>query len=157
PPEPVRVRHAVEPVRTTHAIRRAVERGTRPDTSRPGPAHSQQRVEYRIEAELAPAAAAVHGEQAVGYRTNPPDTLRSILLHLYQNAFSPGVQRVRRVPITGGTEIRRVAVNDVEVRPGRPAAGAASYRIDGTLMWIDLARPLLPGSSLELEIGWRFV
>ena len=29
PPEPVRVRHAVEPVRTPQAFRRAVERGTR--------------------------------------------------------------------------------------------------------------------------------
>jgi hypothetical protein len=155
--EAERPRHAVRPVRLTNAFQRAVERGTRTLDGRPGPEYWQQRVEYRIEAELVPATATVQGEQVVLYRNNSPDTLRSILLHLYQNAFSEGVQRVRRVPLTGGMTIRRVAVNNVEVRSGAAQAGMGAYRIDGTLMWIDLARPLAPGSSLELEIGWHFV
>jgi hypothetical protein len=153
--EPQRPRHAVRPVRLTHAFQRAVERGTRTLDGRPGPDYWQQRVEYRIEAELIPATAMVQGEQVVVYRNNSPDTLRSILLHLYQNAFSEGVQRVRQVPVTGGMTIRRVAVNNVELRPGAPA-GRGSYRMDGTLMWIDLAGPLAPGRSLELEVGWHF-
>ena len=155
--EPERTRRPFQPVVATNAFERAVERGTRTRDGRPGPEYWQQRVEYRIEAELDPAAARVQGEQTVMYRNNSPDTLRSILMHLYQNAFSEGVQRVRRVPITGGVTIRRVAVNNIEVDSADAPVGSASYRIDGTLMWIDLVRPLLPGSSVELEVGWSFV
>ncbi|MGH7448677.1 MAG: M1 family metallopeptidase, partial [Longimicrobiales bacterium] len=155
--EPTRPRYAVRPVRPTNAFRLAVERGTRTEAGRPGVGYWQQHVEYRIEAELDPATAAVQGEQVVMYRNNSPDTLRSILVHLYQNAFSEGVQRVRRVPITGGITVRRVAVNNVEIGAGRAPVGSGSYRVDGTLMWIDLARPLMPGTSMELEVGWHFV
>ncbi|MBR9989885.1 MAG: M1 family metallopeptidase [Gemmatimonadetes bacterium] len=152
-----RARTAVRPVRVSNAFAAAVESGTRTMVGRPGPEYWQQRVEYRIEAELDPATARVRGEQVVVYRNNSSDTLRSVLLHLYQNAFSEGVQRVRRVPVTGGVGVNRVVVNNVEVDEGAAAAGRAGYRIDGTLMWVDLARGLIPGGSLELEIGWDFV
>ncbi|HEX6134897.1 MAG TPA: M1 family metallopeptidase [Longimicrobiales bacterium] len=155
--QPTRPRPALRPVRPTAAFASAIERGTRTADGRPGPSYWQQRVEYRIEAELDPATARLQAEQVVMYRNHSPDTLRTILLHLYQNAFSEGVQRVRRVPITGGMTIRRVAVNNVEARRDSRALGVSSYRIDGTLMWLDLARPVPPGGSVELEVGWHFV
>jgi hypothetical protein len=154
---PRRARPAVRPVVATTAFERAVERRTRTVDGHPGTQYWQQRVEYHIEAELDPATAAVQGELVAMYRNNSPDTLASILMHLYQNAFSEGVQRVRRVPITGGVTVRRVAVNDARLARDRAPIGRGSYRIDGTLMWIDLPRPLLPGASVELEVGWTFV
>ncbi|HEX6307437.1 MAG TPA: M1 family metallopeptidase [Longimicrobiales bacterium] len=154
--QPTRTRHAVRPVRLTQAFQNAIDRGTRTADGRPGPSYWQQRVEYRIEAELDPATARLQGEQVIVYRNNSPDTLRTILMHLYQNAFAEGVQRVRQVPITGGTTIRRIAVNNVEARRERAGASGSTYRIDGTLLWLDLARPLLPGASVELEVGWHF-
>jgi hypothetical protein len=151
---PLRLRHAVRPVPLTQAFRRAVERGTRTLDGRPGPAYWQQRVEYRIEAELDPAAARLQAQQIAVYHNNSPDTLHSVLVHLHQNAFAEGVQRVRRVPITGGVTLEHVVVNGI---PARTGTGTGSrYRVDGTLLWIDLARPLLPGSALELGIGWHF-
>lgn len=114
----------------------------------------QQDVEYRIDAELDPATASLQGAEVVVYTNNSPDTLGRVLMHLHQNAFSEGVQRVRRVPITGGVTLQRVAVDDVAARA---AAGARpSFRVDGTLLWIELARPLLPGRSVELQVDWQF-
>src|SRR5690606_35013875 len=107
--------------------------------------------------ELDPATAVVQGEQVVMYHNNSPDTLRNVLMHLYQNAFSEGVQRARRVPMAGGVDGRRVAVNNVEIEEGNAPQGRGASRINGTLMWIDLARPLPPGRSVELEVGWSFV
>src|SRR5690606_8517395 len=138
---PLRQRYAVRPERTTSGFERAVERGPRTEIGHPGPAYWQQRAEYRIEAVLDPENALVRAEEAGVSPHNSPDTLTSILMHVYQNAFSEGVQRVRRVPVTGGTTLRRVAVNNVEAREGRGPAGVSAYRVDGTLMWIDLARP----------------
>ncbi|HUF51729.1 MAG TPA: M1 family metallopeptidase [Longimicrobiales bacterium] len=155
------VRPAVRPVVPTQAFQHAVERRTRTTTGEPGARYWQQRVQYRIDAELDPATALVRGQEQITYRNNSPDTLRTILLHLYQNAFSEGVQRVRRVPMTGGTRVQRVVVDRTEARQVQAAGadGAArspSYRIDGTLMWIELVRPLVPGGTLALDLEWQF-
>jgi hypothetical protein len=140
------VRHAVRPVEPTRAFQRAVQRNTRTTTGTPGPRYWQQQITYSIDAELDPATSLVQAQEQITYRNNSPDTLRAILMHLYQNAFSDGVQRVRRVPETGGIQVERVVVNRASAR----------FRIDGTLMWIDLAQPLLPGASLALDVDWRF-
>lgn len=159
-PEPeLRTRYDVRPLVPSRAFQQAVLQGTRTGDGVPGANYWQNRVRYRIDAELNPASATVQGELVVRYANNSPDTLRSILMHVYQNAFGQGVQRVRRVPVTGGAEILRVAVDNANA----PSAGTARdaearprYRLDGTLMWVDLARPLLPGGEVEVEVGWRY-
>lgn len=154
----LRVRHAVRPVMPTRAFLDALERGTRAVDGRPGAGYWQQHVEYRIDAELNPSTAVLQAEQVVRYRNNSPDTLHYVLLHLHQNAFAAGTPRVRTVPVTGGVTIRRVTVDGRQTRPAGSSGSAAAprYRIDGTLMWIDLARPILPGGTTQLEIGWHF-
>lgn len=156
--EELRPRHAVRPVEPSQGFERAVLQGTRTRTGSPGAAYWQNRVSYRIDAELDPATSRVQGELVAVYRNNSPDTLRSVLMHLYQNAFSEGVQRVRRVPVTGGVQLHRVAVDDVPARAtsASSAARQPQYRVDGTLMWVDLVRPLVPGGSVELQVGWSF-
>ncbi|HSJ08840.1 MAG TPA: M1 family metallopeptidase [Longimicrobiales bacterium] len=157
--EPVRVRHAVRPVVPARAFEGALARGTRTADGRPGPGYWQNRVSYRIDAELDPSTSRVQGELVAVYRNNSPDTLRSVLMHLYQNAYAPGVQRVRRVPVTGGVRLGRVEVDDVAARATQAQTTSRTqpeYRVDGTLMWVDLVRPLLPGGSLELQVGWSF-
>jgi len=156
PPEVLQLRHHVRPVETSRAFDRALANGTRTTTGHPGSAYWQNRVSYRIDAELDPATAQLQGELVAVYRNNSPDTLRSVLLHLHQNAFAPGAQRVRRVPQTPGVTVERVAVDDVVARAAT-AAGATrqpTYRVDGTLMWVELQRPLAPGTSVELQVGW---
>ena len=94
---PLRMRHAVRPVPYTNAFAAAIERGTRTDDGRPGSNYWQQRVEYRIEAELDPATARLSGAETIVYHNNSPDTLRELRFMLYQNAFAPGVQRVEQI------------------------------------------------------------
>lgn len=154
----LRVRHAVRPAVPTTAFLGAVERGTRTMDGRPGAGYWQQDVDYRIDAELAPATALLQAEQVIRYRNNSPDTLHSVLIHLHQNAFAGGAPRVRAVPVTGGMTIRRVTVDGRQTRRAGSGTGTSGprFRIDGTLMWIDLARPILPGATTQLEIGWHF-
>src|SRR5690606_39342711 len=61
--QPLRPRHAVRPVPYTNAFRAAIERCTRTADGRPGPNSWQQRVEYRIEAELDPRSARTRGAE----------------------------------------------------------------------------------------------
>lgn len=147
------------PVPVPDAFRRGVENGTRSEDGRPGPRYWQQRVRYRIDAELDPRTAVLQGQEEVTYYNNSPDTLRGMVFHLYQNLFSEGVQRTRQVPVTGGMRVGRVVADGVEavaVTVGRGPSTGASYRVDGTLMDLRLPRPLVPGDSVVVAIDWSF-
>lgn len=93
------------PVVPPAAYRGAVEAGTRSSDGTPGSGYWQQRVDYRIRAELDPEEQRIRGEETVTYVNRSPDTLRSVRFHLYQNVFSAGVQRNRDVRLTGGMRL----------------------------------------------------
>ncbi|HEX7050449.1 MAG TPA: M1 family metallopeptidase [Longimicrobiales bacterium] len=155
------VRYAVEPVPVPPAYAAAIERGTRTRDGRPGPRYWQQRVDYRIDAELDPATARVQGAETITYHNRSPDTLAVMVFHLYQNLYSEGVQRTRTVPITGGMTLGRVAVDGVEAREavslGGVRPGMSAYQVAGTLMSLRLPRPLAPGDSAVIDIEWDFI
>lgn len=147
------------PTPVPYYFRAGVEAGTRTSDGRPGPSYWQQRVSYRIDAELDPATAVVQGVEEVVYRNNSPDTLQNMVFHLYQNLFSEGVQRTRTVPVTGGMTVERVTVDGVsasrvDVGSGPPVG--ASYRVDGTLMDLRLGRTVPPGDSVVVTMAWHF-
>lgn len=140
-------------------FRRGLEAGTRTEDGRPGPRYWQQRVRYRIDAELDPRTAVLQGEEEVVYHNSSPDTLHAMIFHLHQNLFSEGVERTRRVPITGGMKIERVAVGGEDaaaVTVGRGPATGAAYQIDGALLDLRLPSALAPGDSVVVRIGWSF-
>src|SRR5690606_38032114 len=122
-----RPRYAVRPLPVSDAFAQAVRNGTRTADGRPGPNYWQQRVEYRIAAELDPESARVQGEETITYHNRSPDTLEHLVLLLYQNVFAPGVQRVRRVPPTDGISLERVAVDGMTARAERPQDGRPTY------------------------------
>src|SRR5215218_1865942 len=154
----------VRPVPVADAFRRGVAAGTRMATGAPGPRYWQQSVAYRIRAELDPASTLLRGSERIVYRNRSPDTLTSIVLNLYQNIYTQNARRNRVAPNTGGVALDGVAVQGsrLESLPAarigvmqtvaRPAAG---YAVEGTLARLMLPRPLLPGDSAVLEVGWH--
>jgi hypothetical protein len=159
------LRPAVRPLPLPAPFRAAVERGTRTMTGAPGPRHWQQRLHYRIDAELDPATATLRGAMRVTYRNQSPDTLRSLVLNLYQNVFAPGVPRNRQVTVTGGTTLDRVAVRgralprltarDVAITATPARTAPVGYAVEGTLARVVLPDAVLPGDSTTLEIEWH--
>jgi hypothetical protein len=136
---------------------RAVERGTRTRTGRPGPSYWQQHAEYRLQAQLDPATTRLTGSGAVRYHNRSPDTLRTVAVHLYQNLHRPGARRNREVPVTGGMALTRVAAQGrtLPLLAGAEMPGPG-YRIDATVATLLLPAPLPPAGSLELEFDWEF-
>ncbi len=128
----------------------------------PGPAYWQQRAEYVIKATLDTAAKAVIGDERISYTNNSPDTLRYLWLQLDQNLFAAG-SRGSALDAAGiGTDggIRLVWVGEPAVvaakgRAARPAAPLV-YSVNGTMMRVDLARPLPPKGRQLLSISWTF-
>ena len=132
----------------------------------PGSAYWQQRVDYVIRASLDTATRSVRGEERITYSNNSPDSLRYLWLHLDQNRFTPE-SRGHRVfsqrnrygqGAEGGVRLLKVAQPAVAASRGRPAAAAVPlpYTVNGTLLRIDLARPLPPKGKQLLDIAWSF-
>jgi hypothetical protein len=111
----------------------------------------------------------VSGTEHVVYRNAASDTLRDLAVYLRQNVFAQGSPRRQPVPITGGVTLGRVAVDGHTIEaepaanpaqpitaspPGPPHRGR--YAVQGTVMWIALTKPLVPGDSLTLEMAWSY-
>src|SRR5919112_1390888 len=132
----------------------------------PGPEYWQQRVDYVIRASLDTVANTVTGDERITYHNRSPDTLRYLWLQLDQNLFkssSRGAQlfdqnsRFGTRGAEGGVTLTRVMSGTLPGTGRRPSARTAlKYLVNGTVMRIDLPRPLPPGGRELLEIGWSF-
>jgi hypothetical protein len=138
----------------------------------PGPGYWEQRADYVIRATLDTAARAVRGEETITYTNNSPDTLRYVWLQVDQNLFtdtSRGAVIFGQVPgsspaaasgaqSTGsGVRLLKVAQAAAAVR-GKPAGKSTDlrYLVNGTVMRVDLARPLPPKGRQQFELAWSF-
>jgi hypothetical protein len=158
------------PVYEIPEFSRAVTDGTRSRDGRPGAKYWVNRARYSIDATLDDARHRIIAHELVVYRNNSPDTLRRVAVHLRQNAFVAGNARNQPAPVTNGMVMSRVAVNGQRVaqRSTGPAAVPITsvgkrrastepgYTVDGTVMWLQLAAPLLPGDSVRLEFAWNY-
>lgn len=144
------------PVFESPEFQRAVARGTRTRTGRPGPRYWQQHAEYRLTATLDPASRRLTGEGTVRYHNRSPDTLHTLVFHLHQDLFAPNAVRNEVTPVTGGTELQRVSVDGrgLEAVESDTAVG---YLRSSTRLYVRLPAPLLPQSSTEVAFTWAFI
>jgi len=144
--------------------------GFRSASGMPGPMYWQQKADYDIRASLDVATHTIHGEETVRYTNNSPDTLRYLWFQLDMNAGAPfsrfdviqnPLQR-SEPGVTLGATIERLNVVNVPAgaRARRPAAGVSTtsplrYRVNSTMMRVDLEQPLPPRSQVSLDIAWH--
>ena len=139
----------------------------RTGTGAPGPDYWQQRVDYVIRASLDTVAKRVSGEERITYTNNSPDTLRYLWLQLDQNLFNSASRGARLFDqnsrfgthgAEGGVTLTKVAEGASLAAKGRPArpGGRLEYLVNGTVMKVDLARPLPPRGRQVLDIAWSF-
>jgi hypothetical protein len=157
------------PIFESNHFSRAVARGTRTRTGAPGANYWVQHPSYEIHAALDPVAHRVTGKERITYRNFSPDTLRTIETYLRQNAFAAGSPRRQSVPETDGVTLESVLVDGTAIHaeadrnPAMPVTAAPArrptpgeYAVDGTVMSIPLATPLVPGATVALDIAWSY-
>src|SRR6266404_7008937 len=129
----------------------------------PGPRYWQQRADYTIRASLDTATHVIAGAETIRYANNSPDTLRYVWLQLDQNiykansrgaALNPTDARFAGRGFEGGYRIEYIrSVRRIGQAAGRiPLASAEN----GTMLRVELDRPLAPGGRAELELAYRF-
>ncbi len=139
----------------------------RTGSGKPGKAYWQQRTDYVISATLDTVAKALTGDEKIVYTNNSPDTLRYVWLQLDQDLFRQDSRgalifdqsaRFGTAGANGGFGLTRVAVR---LMPTAPRGTAGSFapvtpELNGTMMRLDLPRPLPPGAKLQIDVAWRF-
>ena len=136
--------------------------GYRTSSGRPGPSYWQQRADYRIEATLDPGTNQLQGRETIRYSNNSPTALSYLWLFLEQNMCENGsvTNQLDQPPLvflgstfdfscqgfSGGITLQQVRVAGSDVTP----------RVFGTTMRLDLAAPLVPGGTVDLDLTWRF-
>jgi hypothetical protein len=126
---------------------------TRLPNGSPSPSYWQQKADYRVTARLDVRNSMLHGTGTITYYNNSPDTLKTIVWHLYQNVFrkdsSPRLNEEhssRAETTTQGIAIETLTVN-----------GAAPVRlIDETIMETPLTTPVLPKTSVMISVSWNY-
>ncbi|MCX7761210.1 MAG: M1 family metallopeptidase [Candidatus Kryptonium sp.] len=121
----------------------------------------QQRVDYVMDVFLDTKTHKLIGKQVAVYHNNSPDTLYEIFYHLYLNAFKPGSsmqvrgdvirnglgERIRTLKPEeyGWTNVKSLKANDEEIE----------FEIFDTVLKAKLKKPLVPGSSVKLEMEFE--
>jgi len=124
----------------------------------------QQRIKYKMDIDFDVKDHTYEGTQKIKYWNNSPDTLDRVFYHLYFNAFQPGsMMDVRSRTISDAD--RRVAdrislLSDKEIGYQRVSSlmqdgMPTSYITEGTILEVQLAKPLLPGKSTDLEMVFK--
>ncbi len=121
----------------------------------------QQQVAYEITATLDEKAGVLSGTERIRYLNHSPDTLTSVSLHLYLNAFRPGsrwadadsVEGRRRFNDLRDPDFAFNHVRGVRVM-GQPAEPVYPFAPDSTIVRFALPRALAPGDSMPIEMGW---
>lgn len=113
-----------------------------------------QKVHYKIDAELIPSTKTLKVKSLISYQNNSPDKLNEIYVHLYWNLYSKN-SYARKIAKQQkdyySQETRDVKINRVTLfQNGKSIKDV--YEVDNTVMKIPLIEPLNPHESLQLEI-----
>jgi hypothetical protein len=127
----------------------------------PPNAYWQQQVAYEIEARLDEPSGVLRGRERIRYTNRSPDTLTTFSLHLYLNAFRPGSRWADADSAEGRRRFNDLEepdfafnhVRDVRIM-GTPVQGVYPFAPDSTIVRFALPRPLPPGDSMSVEMGW---
>jgi hypothetical protein len=133
----------------------------------PGPAYYQQQADYKIDVELDDKNAKLSGSETITYYNNSPDNLEYLWVQLDQNQAAKNSQS----PLVENEKIEQVLpvakfsneylkqgldrgfnIEYVKDAQGNPL----SYTINQTMMRINLATPMKPGSSMVFSIKWWY-
>lgn len=136
-------------------VKEAYQKGTRSLSGAPGPNYWQNNSKYFLNAKLHLEKSLLTGEAKIVYFNNSPDSLKNIVLRLYQDLYKKGNPRdwaVNSEDLHDGTLISDLKINNnpIDIHNAEIAQRTATNLI------ITLPSSLIPGDSLLIECAWEF-
>ncbi len=124
----------------------------------------QQKVNYEMKIDFDVNTHRFTGEQTITYQNNSPDVLTNVYYHLYFNAFQPNsMMDVRSRTIADPDRrvkdrISKLSLNEIgyhRIDELKQDGQALSYHIEGTILEVQLAKPLKPGDKTKLTMKFN--
>lgn len=133
----------------------------------PGPRYWQQRADYKIKAELDDNTQRITGSETITYHNNSPDVLTYLWLQVDQNIYEKNSMSANTQTnfVKDSADTRKMAQDlglfdfdgGFKIKSVRDAAGnSLLYKINYTMMRVDLAQPLGPGKTFTFTVDWWF-
>lgn len=138
-------------------VQKSIQAGVRTADGMPGPAYWQNSSDYVISAMFDPASRTVTGNVQIRYSNASPDTLKQIVVRLYQDIMKKGARRdfqINEKDLTDGVSVTKLEVNGV---PVELSGKDAPVRRIGTNMFVRLSEPLAPKTVLALSAEWSVI
>ncbi|UBZ15806.1 M1 family metallopeptidase [Flagellimonas marinaquae] len=128
----------------------------------------QQHVDYTMDVQMDVKTYQYTGTQKLIYTNNSPDELSRVFYHLYYNAFQPGsemdirLQNIKdpdkRMMVDGKSRIASLSESEMGylhteslTQDGQPV----SFTEEGTILVVDLAKPIPSGGKTTLEMTFK--
>lgn len=124
----------------------------------------QQRVEYDLYIDLNVEDHTFTGTEVLKYYNNSPDTLKNVYFHLFFNAFKPGsMMDVRSRTIEDPDPRIRDRIfhltpeeqGDLTVSSLKQNGASVKMDHDGTILEVELAKPILPGKRATFQMEFK--
>jgi len=132
-------------------FQKAVEKGTRSYDGKPGASYFQNSSDYNINVDFDPITGVLTGSEFITYHNNSNDTLKYVVVRLYQNYLKNEALRqteVDKSDLNNGIEISKIVVGEWLVPNEK-------IREFGTNIVIPVSFKIKPNSVVEIEIDWK--
>ncbi len=129
----------------------AYKNGTRSMDGTPGKNYWQNKGTYDINVTVTPETKVVSGTEKIVYTNNSPDTLKTIAIRFVNNFHKPMAPRGNYTSpdaITSGLDIESFSINNEDYK--------VNSKDWGTVAAVPLKNPLLPHTSITLNIVWSY-
>jgi hypothetical protein len=141
----------------------------------PGHKYWQQKADYKIKARLDEENKLLYGDEFITYTNNSPDALTYLWLQLDENEHAPNAEShffdTESLGNRGTAEepiITKDALDVLDIKERHRGYGvviesvsdaknkALPFKVNYTMMRIDLATPLKPGKSFKFRVKWHY-
>ncbi|HCC93756.1 MAG TPA: peptidase M1 [Flavobacteriaceae bacterium] len=136
----------------------------------------QQKVDYKIDVDMKEKAYQYDGKMQLKYTNNSGQSLNKVYFHLYFNAFQPGSMmdnRLQNIPdpdkrmatnvgtkenpkyVSRISELKPDQIGYQKVTSLKQDGKAVSYKVDGTILEVTLAKPIAEGQTSTFDMIWN--
>ncbi|MFA6979379.1 MAG: M1 family metallopeptidase [Ignavibacteriaceae bacterium] len=135
-------------------VKKAYTNGTRNYDGTPGKNYWQNSADYKINVQVFPKEKLLKGSETITYFNNSPDTLKNLIVRLYQNIYQYGAPRdfgITKKDLHDGIKIKELKLNGVGINPDT----SKSIIVSNTVMRMMLKEFLSPKNSIQIDFEWE--
>lgn len=140
-------------------VLKAYEKGTRSFDGKPGKNYWINKADYKIKVELIPKERKIIGTEKITYYNQSPDSLKSIVIRLYQDVMRKGAARdgaINPVDLTDGVDLDTIIIfngKELNLKDKRIKA----QRSGTNLIIRELPQSITSNSKATFEIKWSMI